>query len=86
MNGSCLAVTDDPGRRCRRHDRHGASTDRYPYGTTPQQEPGNRLRWFTVRLTMQKPAGDVTVRYVVFGNSPLYVYREQDYKKTSGTM
>jgi hypothetical protein len=51
-----------------------------------EQEPGNRLRWFTVRLTMQKPAGDVTVRYVVVGNSPLYVYREQDYKKTSGTM
>jgi hypothetical protein len=51
-----------------------------------EQEKGNGPRWFTVRLTMQKPAGEVTVRYIVFGNSPLYVYREQDYKKTSGTM
>jgi len=49
-----------------------------------KEEPGQGPRWFSVKLVMQKPAGEQTVRYVVLGNSPLWVYREEDYKKTSG--
>jgi hypothetical protein len=49
------------------------------------EEPGDGPRWFAVKLTMQKPAGAQLVRYVVVGNSPLWVYREEDYKKASGT-
>jgi hypothetical protein len=51
-----------------------------------KEEPSNGQgpRWFQVRLTMRKPAGEVTARYVVLGKDPLWVYREEDYKKTSG--
>jgi hypothetical protein len=49
-----------------------------------QEEPGQGPRWFSVKLVMQKPAQEQTVRYVVLGNSPLWVYREEDFKKTSG--
>ena len=42
-------------------------------------------QWFTVKLVMKKPAGELKVRYVVVGIDPLWVYREEDYKKSSGT-
>jgi hypothetical protein len=51
-----------------------------------EQEDGKGLRWFTVKLTMEGPSGEATVRYVVFGDNPLWVMREEDYKKTSGVM
>lgn len=47
-------------------------------------EPGQGPRWFSVKLVLQKPAGEQTVKYVVVGNSPLWVYREEDYNKASG--
>lgn len=49
-----------------------------------QEEPGEGPRWFTVKLKMQSPPGEQTVKYVVFGNDPLWVYREEDHKKLSG--
>lgn len=49
-----------------------------------EEEPadGAGPRWFKVRLRM-KPSGQVTARYCVVGNDPIYVYREEDYKKLS---
>jgi hypothetical protein len=51
-----------------------------------KEEPpaGNGPRWFTVKLTLQKPAGTQEVRYAVVGNDPLWVYSEDEYKKLSG--
>ena len=45
---------------------------------------GEGPQWFTVKLVMKKPAGELKVRYVVVGIDPLWVYREEDYKKSSG--
>jgi hypothetical protein len=45
---------------------------------------GDGPQWFTVKLVMKKPAGELKVRYVVVGIDPLWVYREEDYKKSSG--
>ena len=41
-------------------------------------------RRFTVKLTMQKPAGTQEARFIVLGQDPLWVYREEDYKRLSG--
>jgi hypothetical protein len=49
-----------------------------------KEEAGDGPRWFSVKLTLEKPAGEQVARYVVIGNSPLWVYREEDYKKASG--
>lgn len=48
------------------------------------EEPGDGPRWFTVKLTLQQPPGEQTVKYVVLGNDPIWVQREEDYKKLSG--
>jgi hypothetical protein len=40
--------------------------------------------FFSVRLTLKSPAKEQTVRYVVVGRDPLWVYREDDYKSTAG--
>jgi hypothetical protein len=45
-------------------------------------EQGHRL--FTVRLTPPKGSA-FEAKYVVFGLDPLWVYREEDFKKLSGT-
>ena len=45
---------------------------------------GEGPQWFTVKLVMKKPAGELKVRYVVVGIDPLWVYRDEDYKKSSG--
>jgi len=41
--------------------------------------------WFTVRLSLKGSNKDQTVRYVVIGNDPLWVYSEENYKQASGT-
>lgn len=41
-------------------------------------------QWFSVKLILKKPATEQVVRYCVLGNDPLWVYREEDYHKTSG--
>ena len=46
------------------------------------EEAGAGPRTFTVRLTLGK--GTEEARYIVSGIDPLWVYREEDYKKLSG--
>lgn len=46
------------------------------------REDGKRR--FKVRLHLQKPGNDQEVHYVVVGQSPLWVYREEDYQKAEG--
>jgi hypothetical protein len=49
------------------------------------EEANEGPRLFSVRLTLQRPAGkQVTVRYFVVGKEPLWVYREDDYKAPAG--
>jgi hypothetical protein len=48
------------------------------------EESGEGGRWFTVRLTLQKPGGVQSARYVVVGKDPLWVYRDEDFKKVTG--
>ncbi len=40
------------------------------------------LPYFTVHLHKSRPQGEETVRYVVTGRSPMWVFREDDYKST----
>jgi hypothetical protein len=49
-----------------------------------EQLPGDGPPWFSVKLTMQSPPGEQVVKYVVIGKDPLWVYREEDYKKLTG--
>jgi hypothetical protein len=49
-----------------------------------EELPGDGPRWFSVKLTMQSPPGEQVVKYVVLGKDPLWVYREEDYKKLTG--
>src|SRR5262245_60917687 len=49
------------------------------------EEPGEGPRFFTVKLTLAKAKGPETVKYVVLGNDPLWVYTEAAYNKLSGS-
>ena len=49
-----------------------------------QVVPGNGPTRFVVRLTLKQPRAEQEVRYVVLGQDPLWVYREEDYKRLSG--
>jgi hypothetical protein len=40
--------------------------------------------WFSVKLLMNKPAGEQKARYVVIGLDPIWVYREEDYNQATG--
>jgi hypothetical protein len=55
-----------PGQRLRRYVILG-------------ETPGDSSRCFAVRLTLEGPAEELRVRYVVFGIDPLWVYRHEDY-------
>jgi hypothetical protein len=48
------------------------------------EEPGDGPKVFSVRLTLKQPASQQTVRYVVVGRKPIWVYREEDYKGSAG--
>lgn len=49
------------------------------------EEPGEAsLTVFSVRLKLKGAPREEVVRYVVVGRSPLWVYREDDYKGSSG--
>jgi hypothetical protein len=49
------------------------------------EEANEGPRLFSVRLTLQRPAGkQVTVRYYIVGKEPLWIYREDDYKAPAG--
>jgi hypothetical protein len=51
-----------------------------------KEEPGdNGTTFYSVRLTLQCPAQEQVVRYVVVGRDPLWVYREEDFtQQTKG--
>lgn len=47
------------------------------------EEPGkDGLYCYSVRLHLSKPQTEQTVRYLVTGKKPLWVYREEDYKNS----
>ena len=49
------------------------------------EEPGpSGPTFFSVRLTLKSPAKEQTVRYVVVGRDPLWVYREADFQSGAG--
>ena len=48
-----------------------------------EEEAGSEPRFFKVRLTLAKGPPQ-EARYAVMGIDPLWVYREEDYKKLSG--
>jgi hypothetical protein len=49
------------------------------------EEPGSSgPTFFSVRLTLKSPAKEQTVRYVVVGRDPLWVYREDDFQSGAG--
>ena len=46
-----------------------------------EQDDGDGTKQFVVTLKMKKPPGDQSVRYFVHGRDPVWVYREEDYKR-----
>src|ERR1700722_11672080 len=54
------------------------------YEITGEETNSEGHHRFAVKLTVN-PGGAVQAHYVVFGQNPLWVYREEDYAKLSGT-
>ncbi len=46
-----------------------------------EKDDGDGTKQFVVAIKMKKPAGDQSVRYFVHGRDPVWVYREEDYKR-----
>jgi hypothetical protein len=46
-----------------------------------EEDNGDTTKQFIVKLKMKKPAGEQSVRYFVHGRDPVWVYREEDYKR-----
>jgi len=46
-----------------------------------REEPGESDRRFAVRLIHPSPAGDAEARYMVIGQGPIWVYRDEDYQR-----
>src|SRR5262245_19519652 len=42
-------------------------------------EPGDGAKWFSVRLNLQGSEDQQMARYVVIGQDPLWVYREEEF-------
>ncbi|HJZ93258.1 MAG TPA: hypothetical protein VKE40_20450 [Gemmataceae bacterium] len=60
-------------------DSHRGPGQRLKDYTVLGMAPGDGPRVFTVRLTLDGPAADVKVRYVVFGIDPVWVIRHEDF-------
>jgi hypothetical protein len=45
------------------------------------EESGDPEKRFSVRLTLKKPQGEKKVQYIVVGQGPLWVYRDDDYAR-----
>jgi hypothetical protein len=60
--------------RCRRKDQ---TLDRF---TILGETPGEGPRCFAAQLSLQNPEETQRVRFVVFGEDPLWVYRYEDYE------
>jgi predicted small lipoprotein YifL len=52
------------------------------YEIVSEETSVDGLPCFTVRLRKSNPDGEETVRYIVTGRSPMWVYREEDYKNS----
>jgi hypothetical protein len=61
----------------------GVKLNSYDIGGEDTNEDGHRR--FTVKLNVEDENPVQTVRYIVVGLNPLWVYREEDYKKAAGT-
>jgi hypothetical protein len=46
-----------------------------------EQDDGDGTKQFVVALKMKKPPGEQSARYFVHGRGPVWVYREEDYKR-----
>ncbi len=46
-----------------------------------EEDNGDGTKQFMVKFKMKKPAGEQSVRYVIHGRDPVWVYREEDYKR-----
>ena len=46
-----------------------------------EQDDGDGTKQFVVAFKMKKPPGNQSVRYYVHGRDPVWVYREEDYKR-----
>jgi hypothetical protein len=46
-----------------------------------EEDNGDGTKQFPVTLKMKKPPGNQSVRYVVQGRGPVWVYREEDYNR-----
>jgi hypothetical protein len=46
-----------------------------------EENGGDGAKQFAVTIKLKQPPGEQTVRYVVHGTDPVWVYREEDYKR-----
>jgi hypothetical protein len=58
----------------------GQQIDSFQIGN--EEDVGDGTKQFVVELTMKKAKGTQDVRYVVHGRDPVWVFREEDYKRT----
>jgi hypothetical protein len=61
--------------------KKGAKLAKYEV-LSAEADPGGQS--FSVKLTLQQPPGEKTIRYIVIGKDPLWVYSEEEYKAVSG--
>lgn len=46
--------------------------------------PSDAGKGFSVRLNLENPQEEQQVRYIVVGRDPIWVFREEDYKRADG--
>lgn len=64
-------------------DSHRQSNQVLKSFTTLGMAPGDGPRVFTVKITLENPANEIKVRYVVYGIDPIWVVRQEDYDMIS---
>jgi hypothetical protein len=57
----------------------GQAVESFEIGAEEDGDEGTKQ--FTVKMKMKKPPGEQAVRYMVHGRDPVWVYREEDYKR-----
>jgi hypothetical protein len=62
----------------------GAGQELASYEILEEVSRPDGKRCFKVRLHLQNPSRDQEVHYLVVGKSPLWMYREEDYKRMNG--
>jgi len=64
-------------------DSQRSPTQRLKAFTILGAAPGDGPRVFTVKLTLENPAAEEKVRFVVLGIDPVWVFRHEDYEMMS---